>query len=118
VCAAVGRFRLRVVDGGAGATSWESSGDVCSVGSAAGNDLQITDETVSGQATARSARFPDFVSVNAFGTRRHALKETRWSSSDSGHRRSFGVRFVPSCRALREGTRVARQMIKGGFTDG
>jgi two-component system, NtrC family, response regulator GlrR len=44
----VGRFRLRVVDGGAGATSWESSGDVCSVGSAAGNDLQITDETVSG----------------------------------------------------------------------
>jgi len=45
----VGRFRLRVVDGGAGAaTAWESSGDMCSIGSAEGNDLQIADETVSG----------------------------------------------------------------------
>ena len=44
----VGRFRLRVVDGDAGAPSWDSSGDVCSIGSAAGNDLQISDETVSG----------------------------------------------------------------------
>ena len=47
----VGRFRLRVVDsgtGGSGGTTWESSGDVCSIGSAPGNDLQIADETVSG----------------------------------------------------------------------
>jgi two-component system, NtrC family, response regulator GlrR len=37
-----------VVDGAAGAGPWESSGDVCSIGSAAGNDLQLGDETVSG----------------------------------------------------------------------
>jgi two-component system response regulator GlrR len=44
----VGRFRLNVVDGPSSGATWESSGDVCSVGSAAGNDLQIADETVSG----------------------------------------------------------------------
>ncbi len=44
----VGRFRVHIVDGGPGAGPWESSGDVCSIGSAAGNDLQLADETVSG----------------------------------------------------------------------
>jgi DNA-binding NtrC family response regulator len=44
----VGRFRLLVVDSPAGTGAWESSGAVCSIGSADGNDLQIADETVSG----------------------------------------------------------------------
>src|SRR6187401_916336 len=44
----VGRFRLLVVDSPAGSSAWESSGAVCSIGSAEGNDLQIADDTVSG----------------------------------------------------------------------
>jgi two-component system, NtrC family, response regulator GlrR len=44
----VGRFRLLVVDGATGGGPWESSGDVCSIGSGNGNDLQLADETVSG----------------------------------------------------------------------
>ena len=40
-------FGVHIVDA-AGAGPWESSGDVCSIGSAAGNDLQLADETVSG----------------------------------------------------------------------
>jgi two-component system response regulator GlrR len=44
----VGRFRVLTVDSPAGSGIWESSGDVCSIGSAPGNDLQLVDETVSG----------------------------------------------------------------------
>jgi len=65
----VGRFRLLVVDSPAGSSSWESSGAVCSIGSADGNDLQIADETVSGfhceiRAAVDGVRIVDLGSLN------------------------------------------------------
>jgi len=44
----VGRFRVQLVDGGAGGRPWESSGETCSIGTAEGNDLRLTEPTVSG----------------------------------------------------------------------
>jgi DNA-binding NtrC family response regulator len=43
----VRRFRLVVVEGPGTGTSWESSGDSCSIGSQSGNDLCVPDPTVS-----------------------------------------------------------------------
>jgi two-component system response regulator GlrR len=44
----VGRFRLHVVETGLSGRPWESSGDVCSIGSEEGNDLRLVAPTVSG----------------------------------------------------------------------
>jgi two-component system, NtrC family, response regulator GlrR len=65
----VGRFRLLVVDSAAGTGVWESSGAVCSIGSADGNDLQVADETVSGfhceiRVAADGVRIVDLGSLN------------------------------------------------------
>jgi DNA-binding NtrC family response regulator len=65
----VGRFRLLVVDSAAGTGVWESSGAVCSIGSADGNDLQIADETTSGfhcdiRVTGDGVRIFDLDSTN------------------------------------------------------
>ena len=65
----VGRFRLHTVDSPSGVGLWESSGDACSIGSAAGNDLQLADETVSGfhseiRVAADGVRIVDLGSLN------------------------------------------------------
>jgi len=43
----VRRFRLTVIEGPSRGTTWDSSGDRCSLGSQSGNDLQLDDPTVS-----------------------------------------------------------------------
>ncbi len=63
---AVRRFTLRVVEGPAAGTTWESKGATCSVGSHETNDLPIEDGTVS--------RFHCEIQVDADGVR---IKDTR-----------------------------------------
>jgi DNA-binding NtrC family response regulator len=44
----VGRFRVQLIDRAAGGQPWESTGESCSIGSAPGNDLRLSEPTVSG----------------------------------------------------------------------
>ncbi|HEY7376817.1 MAG TPA: sigma 54-interacting transcriptional regulator [Polyangia bacterium] len=65
----VGRFRLHVLEAGVSGRPWESSGDVCSVGSEEGNDLRLMVPTVSGfhceiRAGAGGVRIVDLGSLN------------------------------------------------------
>jgi two-component system response regulator GlrR len=67
--ATVGRFRLHVLDVGWGGRAWESSGDLCSIGSEPGNHLQLAAPTVSGfhceiRAEAQGVRIVDLGSLN------------------------------------------------------
>jgi DNA-binding NtrC family response regulator len=65
----VGRFRVLTVDSPGGTGVWESTGNVCSIGSADGNDLQLADKTVSGfhceiRISADGVRIVDLGSLN------------------------------------------------------
>jgi transcriptional regulator with PAS, ATPase and Fis domain len=65
----VGRFRLHLLDTGLSGRPWESSGDLCAIGSAEGNDLRLVVPTVSGfhceiRAGAAGVRIVDLGSLN------------------------------------------------------
>jgi len=65
----VGRFQLHLVDAGSGGRPWESSGDLCSIGSAEGNDLRLQVSTVSRfhceiRSSAEGVRIVDLGSLN------------------------------------------------------
>ncbi len=85
----VRRFRLRVVEGPALGTTWDSQGEKCAIGSHASNDLVVDDPTVS--------RFHCALCVDAEGIR----------VRDAGSRNGTVVDGVPVIDAfLRTGSRL------------
>jgi two-component system response regulator GlrR len=100
----VGRFRLQVVEGEQKGLTWESAGETCSIGSSEGNDLRLTDPTVS--------RFHCEVRVAADGTHILDLDSRNGTIVDGVQVKEA---FVRNASLIRLGTTAVRfELVEGG----
>ncbi|MDP2275612.1 MAG: FHA domain-containing protein [Archangium sp.] len=94
----VRRFRLVVLEGPDTGTAWESTDEHCSIGQERGNELVLTDTTVS--------RFHCVLDATDHGVERAAASDdTVLFEGEAGTGKSQAARAIPSLFA---GRRIAR----------